>query len=203
MDESRDREIAAGLRKGNPDAWHALYDRYAKPIWQWVARSVGPHQADVADIVQETFFAAARSARHYDEGLGPLWAWLTGIARNHVALHFRKRRRHDPPRPSGNGSSIGCLLSRWLERQEAEPGDALESAETAGQVRAALTALPRDYETLLVAKYVEGISVEQLAGSENSTAAAVRSKLARARQAFRSAFAQTAGCSSRNKEGVV
>jgi RNA polymerase sigma-70 factor (ECF subfamily) len=62
------------------------------------------------------------------------------------------------------------------------------SAETAELVRLTLTALPVDYETLLTAKYLDGESVETIAERERSTEAAVRSKLARARQAFREAY---------------
>ena len=62
MDEQRQREIAQGLREGQTDAWFALYDAYCRQVWNHVARLMGPHSADIADVVQETFLAAARSA---------------------------------------------------------------------------------------------------------------------------------------------
>jgi RNA polymerase sigma-70 factor (ECF subfamily) len=55
-------------------------------------------------------------------------------------------------------------------------------------VRATLTELSADYESLLTAKYLDGISVEHLASQESCTSTAIRSRLARARQAFRQAF---------------
>ncbi|MCC6125289.1 MAG: sigma-70 family RNA polymerase sigma factor [Pirellulales bacterium] len=202
MDEHREREIALGLREGKPEAWHALYDEFAAPLWQSVARQLGPHRAEVADIVQETLMAAARAARQFDLCRGSLWMWLSGIARNNVALYFRKRKRRDRLKPGEDGCAMVSQLLSWLENRQADPGAALESAELAESVRAALTELPRDYETLLVAKYIEEIAVEQLAAAENSTPAAIRSKLARARQAFRASFAKTAGCSLENEEHV-
>ena len=48
--------------------------------------------------------------------------------------------------------------------------------------------MPADYETLLVGKYMDGLSLEDLAASEDATIDAVSSKLARARRAFREAF---------------
>jgi RNA polymerase sigma-70 factor (ECF subfamily) len=203
IDEHREREIACGLREGKPEAWHALYDEFAKPIWEAVARQVGPHESDVADIVQETFMAAVRGARQFDGSLGTLGAWLFGIARNHVALHFRKKTRHDRVKREVQANfSLGGQLLSWLQDQQAEAGSALESAELAVVVRSALTALPCDYETLLVAKYVDDVSVDELAQADRSTPVAIRSKLARARQAFRETFAKTSGCSVGNKEGV-
>ena len=59
-------------------------------------------------------------------------------------------------------------------------------------IRATLVQLPEDYSSLLVAKYIEGDTMQQIAQVENSTTAAVNSKLARARQAFRQSFEQLA-----------
>ena len=144
--------------------------------------------------------------------------WLSGIARNSVALHFRKQRRWEekqaaasvpsqqpadrggetePPGVSRFGRSATRLLA-WLENRRADPGAALEAAETADRVQATLAALPRDYETLLVAKYIDEASLAQLAAAERSTSGAICSKLARARQAFREAFART----SQRKRGT-
>ncbi|HUR54334.1 MAG TPA: sigma factor, partial [Gemmataceae bacterium] len=94
MDDDQARDVARGLRDGNPDAWRALYDAFAERVWRSVARVLGPNAADVADVVQETMLAAARSARGYDPSKGDLWNWVWGIARLQVALHFRKRQRH-------------------------------------------------------------------------------------------------------------
>ena len=95
LDEQQERRIAQGLREGEADAWQALYDAYAERVWRGVARLLGAHKSDVADVVQETMLAAARSALSFDPARGPLWPWLWGIAHNHAALHLRKQaRRH-------------------------------------------------------------------------------------------------------------
>jgi len=186
MDEQQEREVARGLRAGEADAWRALYDAYAARVWQAVARLMGPESADVADVVQETFLAAARSAANYDTSRGPLWLWLWGIARRHVAVHYRKEKRHDRLRSAGDwlATRNGKVL-RYLQGEGTAPPDLLAAAELATLVRATLTELPAEYETLLTAKYLDGITVDDIATREHSTAVAIRSKLARARQAFR------------------
>lgn len=90
MDEQTQREIAEGLRAGRTEAWHRLYQAYSRRLWLDMVRVTGADSATVADIVQETFLAAARSAGGFDPGRGTLWNWLWGIARNQVALHYRK-----------------------------------------------------------------------------------------------------------------
>ncbi len=79
----------------------------------------------------------------------------------------------------------------WLEGREPAPADVLQSAELAAKVRTVLTELPIDYETVLTAKYLDGASVEQIAGFQQCSVTAVRSRLARARQAFRQVFLKT------------
>jgi RNA polymerase sigma-70 factor (ECF subfamily) len=194
MDEHQTREIIRGLRFGRPDAWRALYDAFAERVWRGVARLIGPNSADVADVVQETMIAAAKSARTFDESMGSLWAWLWGIARLQVALHFRKQERHNRLKQAGEWLSANhARLILWLDGIDQTPTDLLESAELAQIVRLALSELSSEYESLLTAKYLDGESIEQIASRERSTEAAVRSKLARAREAFRQVFLRVTG----------
>src|SRR5262245_58010828 len=132
MVELDERELTERLRAGQADAWRALYDAYAEPIWRLVARQMGPSSADVADVVQETFLAAARAATSFDAARGTVWFWLCGIARRHVALFYRKQERHERVRRAaeqlnaGNGQWLSSTASR-----EAPPAELLESAELA------------------------------------------------------------------------
>ena len=191
LDDRQERLTAQGLREGKADAWQALYDAYAERVWRGVARLLGPQCNDVADVVQETMMAAARSARIFDPARGTLWSWLWGIAHNHVALHYRKKERRERLVKVGAplADSNGQLLS-WLEGKEPAPPDTLIVAELATLVRAALTSLPEEYASLLTARYLDGETVAQIATRERISEVALRSKLARARQAFREFFAK-------------
>jgi RNA polymerase sigma-70 factor (ECF subfamily) len=183
MDQECESDIARGLRVGRSEAWLELYDAHAERIWRFVARLTAPHAQDVPDVVQEIFLAAARSARTYDPARGSLWSWLSGIARRQVALHFRQRAKQPIPVAVNNDAST---TSEPVD--EHGPADAAQSAELARQVRDALTSLSVDYEVLLTAKYIDGASTAEIARSDNTTVEAVRSKLARARRAFRRSF---------------
>jgi RNA polymerase sigma-70 factor (ECF subfamily) len=179
MDEAQASDVVRGLRAGETDAWRRLYDAYAERVWRGVARLIGPHSADVADVVQEAMLAAARSVRSFDETKGTLWQWLWGIARTQVQLHFRKKQRHERWKE---------LPAAWSEGSDPTQATALETAEIAAMVRCTLAELPGDYDSLLTAKYLDGEAVELIAGRERLTETAVRSKLARAREAFKRAF---------------
>ncbi len=194
MDDPQDLQIGGGLREGRPDAWNALYEAYFDRVWRCVARLMGPHAADVGDVVQETFLACARSARSYDPAKGSLWVWISGIARHHAATHFRARKRIDRLGPGGDlAMAAGRRASEWLEGRDQAPDQWLASTEAAALVRSTLAELPDEYTALLTAKYCDGASVDQIAQERQSSGEAVRSKLARARRAFREAFSRLAG----------
>ena len=179
----------AGLREGNPDAWSALYRAHADDVWQSVARLIGSNSSEVADVVQETFLAAAKSIDAYDPDRGTIRLWLCGIARNCAMTHLRAVRRGSRVREGGDlAADVAGRMARWLDGRDPEPPVALATAETAQAVRVILSELPDDYATILVAKYCDDDSVHQIAQAEKSTTGAIRSKLARARRAFREIF---------------
>ena len=93
-----------------------------------------------------------------------------------MALHYRRQQRQARVREL----NIGPQPDRQQQRR----------ADLAALVRQTLTELNDDYGSLLAAKYLDEESVEQIAAAERTTATAVRSKLARARRAFRDAFDQ-------------
>jgi RNA polymerase sigma-70 factor (ECF subfamily) len=197
MDQQGENEIVSGLSAGDPDAWRALYDCYASAIWQFVALRMDPQRAEVADVVQETLLAAAGNVRSYDPTRGSLWNWLTGIARRHIGLYYRAESRQDRIRQAADKlGPRAAQVVRWLENREPQPPDLLASQELHTLIRAALSELDRDYEELLTLKYLDGVSVEQIAGRFDSSATAIRSKLARARKMFRQVF--TARCRNRS-----
>ncbi len=189
MQRQTETEIAEGLRQGNRDAWLTLYDLYAEKVWHNVARLMGGDPASVSDIVQETFLAAARSAGSFNPQRGSLWVWLWTIAKRQIALHYRKcQQRSALVQAQTWWTSLNGQKDDWLQGAEEPPPEVLESRELAELVRCTLEELPAEYQVLLMAKHVDGIAVREIAAQVNGSSMAVRSKLARARKAFREVF---------------
>ena len=98
------------------------------------------------------------------------WFGVDGLRkriRNHVAL----------------AQTFAAMAERPL------PGEVLERAETRDLVHMAVANLPEQYKTALTRKYVDGESLETLAGELGISVDATKSLLARARRAFRDTFA--------------
>ena len=204
MDKNTEREIAKGLRQGSRQAWLQLYEAHAERVWRNVARLIGCDSAIVADLVQETFLAAASSARNFRPDRGSLWAWLWTIARRQVALYYRKQKpsallRHAQSR----WASLDGETSDWMDAKADMPPDVLQSKELAALVRRALSELPAEYQVLLLAKYVDNQSSAHIAEEMACSEVAVRSKLARARKAFRKALKSTIRPTPKKREVLI
>jgi RNA polymerase sigma-70 factor (ECF subfamily) len=201
MDKNTERAIAEGLQKGNRQAWLQLYEAYAEPAWINIARLTGGDSSAVADLVQETFLAAARSARNFDADRGTLWVWLWAIARRQIALYYRKQKpRIILSRARQWWAGLDGEKYDWIGAKADVPPDILESQELVVLVRLTLSELPADYQTLLLAKYVDNQRAEEIAEQMNCSEVAVRSKLARARKAFQKAFKRTTNPSPTARE---
>ncbi|HEV2970883.1 MAG TPA: sigma-70 family RNA polymerase sigma factor [Pirellulales bacterium] len=185
LDEYEQLAVIHGLCRGSRESWAKLYDAYSADVWRYVARMLGPDAGAVADVVQETFMEAARTAAGFDGNRGTLWAWLTGIAHHRVAAYWRQAQR------SANLRKL--IEARAPEIQRLFESTELSEApwqrrELAELVRSVLAELPADYAALLTAKYLNERSLAQISEQSGGSTDAVKSKLARARREFRAKF---------------
>lgn len=177
-----DQEIILGLVDGEQAAWAALCERYGVRLWRFIARLVGSDEEAVADVYQEAMLAAAESGRRLDANRTTLWAWLAAIGHNQSALHWRRVYR----RPA-TASELNSTPTTD------NPFETLNRRETAARIRGLLAEMPTDYVTLLTAKYVDELSIEEIVELLGGTFEGVRSKLARARRDFRERYERLDG----------
>jgi RNA polymerase sigma-70 factor (ECF subfamily) len=185
LDADQQSAVIEGLAAGRAEAWAALYDEYAEMVWRYAARLLGANRdgavrESVADVVQETFLAAARSARSFDPTRGTLGAWLLGIVHQQTAQYWRRRGLQ--ARSEVHGSQP--------ETVEHDASSGLQRREQAEHVRRVLADMPAESAWLLVQKYVDDRPVADLVQDLAVGTEAVRSKLARARRLFRTAMSR-------------
>lgn len=178
----RERTIRDAVLSGDAAAWRAWYDEHFDRLAAY-ARWLCGGMVDLADdVIQETWLTAVRRLRSFDPDRGPFLAWLRGIAanaaRNAIRSRGRIRTRMRSLVPSDDFPANGT---------DAAP-ERSESAERAERVARALAALPVHYEAVLRGKYLDRMTVDEIATERGDSAKAVESLLTRARQAFREAY---------------
>lgn len=151
-------------------AFEALYRRYLDRVYGYAYQQLGDHH-DAEDATERVFLDALRGiGRYRDEGVG-FRAWLFRIAHHTVSNARRSRRR----RPTQSIDQIG-------DRPDPAPGPARLAvrADELRRVRRALAALPADRRSVVLLRFVDGLSSREIAAVLDRSEGAVRVLLHRA-----------------------
>jgi RNA polymerase sigma-70 factor (ECF subfamily) len=176
-------------RSGDRAAIGRFYDAHVDGLYTFVYYRVGRDSSLAEDVVQETFAIAMSRQADYDPGRGSIGSWLTVLSRNVIRDHLRAHKRSDELATTWEriDATLAQTFASMAERPL--PGEVLERAETRDLVHMAVANLPEQYRNALTRKYVDGESLETLAGELGISVDAAKSLLARARRAFRDTFA--------------
>ena len=168
------------LQARDAAAWDEFYEVHVRELYGFVVRLVRGDPQAAADVFQDTWLDAISHIGQFDPQRGKLRSWLFGIARRRVALHWRKRLTR-----SGTAAATREEIPVQDLNGAVAPDDVIEHLEQAAVVQASLLALPPERRQVLVDKYVEELSVAQIAARTGKSPKGVESLLSRARAQFR------------------
>lgn len=169
------------LQDRDAAAWGEFYEEHVRELYGFVFRLVRGDPQTAADVFQDTWLDAISHIGQFDPKCGELRSWLFGVARRRVALYWRQQSQR-----SGAGGSDRAEIPVEVLDGALVPDDVIERLERAAVVQASLLALPPERRQVLVEKYVEELSVAQIAAKTGKSLKAVESLLSRAREQFRS-----------------
>ena len=178
--QMNDCDLVRAIQGGDGGALTILYERYVRVLWRYVSARLQDQQK-TEDLVSETFLAAIRTIGRFDPQRGTVHAWLQGIARNKLRDHWRKANRSTPE----------SLLSAvdLIDEDLGDPQAALIASETGDAVVQALDTLKDEERLALEWKYLESLSVREMAERLGRSERAIEAVLYRARRSFLAAFA--------------
>ena len=122
--------------------------------------------ADAEDIVSEAFLKAARSFGSFDPSRAKFGTWVTAIAKNCMASHFRREKPSTP---------IEDVSQRELAVEGGQ--DAVDDALLAKQL---IACLDDDERELVACKYRDGMRNVDIARELDMNASTVATMLSRA-----------------------
>ncbi len=173
-----DEELIGAFQKGDPQAYDLLVSRYKDQLVNFAFRFLGEY--DGADeVAQETLIRVYRKKHSY-KPIAKFSTWIYTIATNLAKSELRRRKRH------GLFSLTG--RSRSGEEREYEPVDdrnptdgQAERSLQAELIQDALDSLPPKYREVVVLRYVQEMSYEEICEISHTTMGTVKSRLNRAR----------------------
>jgi len=158
--ERSDETLAVEARKGSQEAFQELVERYERPLFGLIVRIVRrPETAE--DLTQEAFLKAYRALARFDPGR-KFSSWIFKIAHN-TALDSLRRDGHEP-------LSLDAPIGDQEEAPEPPADPAAESPfeRAAGRdlgraLEAAIRTLRPEYREVLLLRFVEELSYEEIA----------------------------------------
>jgi RNA polymerase sigma-70 factor (ECF subfamily) len=163
-------ELLARCRAGDPPAWKELYDGHFSFV-ERICRRLGTPDAELDDVVQETFVVAFRKLSSFKEGR--VSTWLYRIAANVVGGRHRRRRIRS------------ALLGLFSEPPPVPPVDrAYDAREAQAQVAAVLERMAPKKREVFALFELDGMSGEEIAERVGCKVETVWTRLHYARQDF-------------------
>jgi len=172
--ERTDSQLVRDILDGDRDAYRLLVRRYGDVMHRHALRMVSDGDA-AADLVQEAFVTGYRKLPTCRER-ERVGAWLFRIVANRCRDHLRRKSRT-------RLVPIGSVPD--LPSEQEDPGEAAARAEARGRISAALAWLPPEQKETFLLKHVEGHSYEEIAAVMDTSVAALKMRVHRARESLR------------------
>jgi RNA polymerase sigma-70 factor (ECF subfamily) len=163
------------------------FDDALPRIFGYFLPRVGGSVPLAEDLTQETMLAAVRALPAQGPN-GELMPWLFGIARNKLVDHYR---RHGRDRERAGPSDLD--VEAIAEGDTRLPVLDLHAIHTRDAIVQTLATLPARQRLAIVLRYLDDLSVEDVADALDLSLQATESLLARARRAFRAHYLASSG----------
>lgn len=152
--EPDDDALVAAARI-DPEAFGKLMERYEAPLLRYLMRLTGWASEEVEDILQEAFIKAYRNLNDYDSSL-KFSAWMYRITHNQ-AIDVLRRHTASPVRFEWSLEDMARLIPAANDTQ-AE----IVTQEKLEALRQAIASLPERYREVLMLRFLEEKSYEEI-----------------------------------------
>jgi RNA polymerase sigma-70 factor (ECF subfamily) len=169
-DPRSDAELVAALNRGDLSAFDALYYRHRDWVVRLAARFAG-NDADALDVLQETFSYLLRKG----PGLRLTAAMTTFLypVVKHLSLAAKRKRMRQP--------TLSAISQPDDSERTSEPTQASADQPDAQSIRselsAVLAALPETHREVLLLRFVDGLSLQEIAEAMELPVGTVKSRL--------------------------
>jgi RNA polymerase sigma-70 factor (ECF subfamily) len=133
------------------------------------------------DLTSETLLAAVDALRR-DDGAPVSVPWLVGVARHKLVDHWRRQARQE--------RGLRAVETTQSRRRPDGDDDSWDVALDAMRARSTLAVLSPLHRAVLTLRYLDDLSVPDVAGLVDRSVHATEGLLVRARAAFRRAYGE-------------
>jgi RNA polymerase sigma-70 factor, ECF subfamily len=140
--------------------FQALVDEYYDRLFR-AARFMCGDTLAAEDLVQETFLAAGQTIERF-EGRSSPYTWLYGILLNKWRRWLRSQNRRVFSLQNMAWDDERASAAELVESDLPGPADRAQEQEAAERVRRAIEQLPEDHRAVVVLRFVEDLSYQEI-----------------------------------------
>jgi RNA polymerase sigma-70 factor, ECF subfamily len=188
-----DLDLARRILAGDESASEAFFADYFPRLYRFARRRLEGDEQAVEDVVQSTLIRAVRKLHTY-RGEAALFTWLCTLCRREISARLQHSRRSTEVSLVEDHPATRIALEAAASLAgSGDPECETGRRELSQLVQVTLDHLPGRYGQVLEWRYIQGLSVDEIAHRLGVGYKATESLLSRARQAFRDAFSLVAG----------
>ncbi|MDP4086115.1 MAG: RNA polymerase sigma factor SigW [Bacillota bacterium] len=181
MDEIIKKRIRQ-VQKGNVNAFGEVVEIYKNKVYLLCYRMLGnSHEAE--DIAQEAFIRAFVNIKSYKQEF-KFSTWLFRIATNLCIDRLRKKKPDFYLDAEVEGTE-GLTMYSQVPSNTQLPENELESLELQDTVQKGILNLPEKYRTVIILKYIEDLSLNEISEILDMPLGTVKTRIHRGREALR------------------
>jgi RNA polymerase sigma-70 factor (ECF subfamily) len=195
--KATDDLLTLAAKAGNSTAFVELSRRHSKRIQLQAYRILG-NWADAEDAMQDSLLRAFKHLAQF-RGTCTFSTWLTRIAINSALMQMRKRRVLLEISYDKTADSVGTLEPWEFPDLSPGPERLLASKETDELVGRVILQLPWRYQSVFELYHAKQRSINEIAQDLGISAAAVKSRLHRARMRLRTSLPRLALTKKRSR----
>lgn len=184
-----EKALVKRMLAGEEPAFEEFFSSYFPALFRFALARLGRSEDLAEEIVQATLAKAIPKLSTY-RGEAALFTWLCTFCRHEISACFERANRAPQMfHLAEDAPEIRSALESLSALDAAGPEEEARRGEIKRLVQVTLDSLPPRYGSALEWKYIEGLSVKEIAARLEVGPKAAESLLTRARQAFRDGFA--------------
>jgi len=169
--------LVSRAQQGDQAAFDELYQHYLTPLYRYIYFRVNS-TSDAEDLTQTVFLKAWRNLSTFQYQGHPFSAWLYQIARRTLIDYYRQRKETVLSQPIENFA--------WLmDNQSVTPAEYIDQQQKLGFLRQIIQTLSTEQREVIILKFINDLTTQEIAHRLNKKAAAVRALQYRALKALR------------------
>ena len=169
---------------GDESEFKRFFDDYFPRLYRFAIERLAGDQNATQEVVQSTLSKTMLNIDKY-RAESSLFTWMCSICKNEIFDLQKKQARDERILvPEGEVADLEAALQAADTVTTDQPDDIYRRDQATRAIHKILDSLPALYGNVIEWKYIEGLSLKQIAERLNMSHSATQSILFRARQAF-------------------